>query len=190
MNEFFTTRHVNGRKPYKCQECYGGIYQGENHVIYSGKWDGEFFCVRSCNCCYQLRAAAEKATSEINDPDNPVCFGELHQYLKDCNDPGVDELKARSLEIKARRKHIWELIKAGQKVDPATGPLVYTSAQPTAPGWYWWRRKDHKDKIVRVEDTNKPGLLWCEGQFQPQWVEAWPSAERAGPIQPPKNAQT
>ncbi len=61
--------------------------------------------------------------------------------------------------------------------------MRWTTEFPSTPGWYWLRRPDFEDEIVKVEDAGDELLVWS-GDFCYENLE---DAEWAGPIPAPQD---
>ena len=59
--------------------------------------------------------------------------------------------------------------------------MQWTTSFPKIPGWYWLRRPDFDDEIVKVEDSGDEMTVWS-GDF---CYEEIGSANWAGPIAKP-----
>jgi len=46
---------VTARKIHQCGECGMWIVRGEQYESASGKWDGEFYTMKTCMVCLELR---------------------------------------------------------------------------------------------------------------------------------------
>ena len=57
MNEFENVEHPKARKPHKCRECRRIIQRGEVYERFTGKFDGDLFCVKTCLQCAEIRDA-------------------------------------------------------------------------------------------------------------------------------------
>jgi hypothetical protein len=55
--EFYRDGIVRAAKPYVCEECRNAIAVGESHQYATGKYDGDWFSVRTCLICAEVRSA-------------------------------------------------------------------------------------------------------------------------------------
>lgn len=54
-SEFSHTAIVSARKEHECSECAMTIGKGERHEKVTGKFEGDFFTVRTCLFCAEVR---------------------------------------------------------------------------------------------------------------------------------------
>lgn len=52
MADFGEIHHVTGRKPHRCEMCFGVIPKGESHAHFKGMWQGEWQNWRMHEECY------------------------------------------------------------------------------------------------------------------------------------------
>lgn len=53
--EFSRTSLRTARNTYPCCECAENIQPGDRYEYVSGKWDGEFCIIRTCEVCSRIR---------------------------------------------------------------------------------------------------------------------------------------
>src|SRR5690349_6857248 len=52
---FSTERMPRAAKPHQCSECNDVIAKGDVHHYASGKTDGQFWDMRTCAACHEIR---------------------------------------------------------------------------------------------------------------------------------------
>lgn len=55
--EFQDVSYPKARKEHKCCECRRVINKGEVYHKWSGKWDGDLLCQKTCAQCEEIRSA-------------------------------------------------------------------------------------------------------------------------------------
>jgi len=57
MAEFSRKESRKARKEHICDECMGKISPGEEYVIITGRWEGEFDSYKFCRGCDNIRSS-------------------------------------------------------------------------------------------------------------------------------------
>jgi hypothetical protein len=55
--EFSEITYPKARKEHRCEECGRAIVAGETYQKVAGKFDGEFYCDKTCCQCAEIRDA-------------------------------------------------------------------------------------------------------------------------------------
>ena len=74
--EFFEEAWPKARREHRCCECRQMIQKGEKYQACSGKFDGAFFCDKTCAACAEIRHAYSCGDSE-------PCFGDLWSSFRE-----------------------------------------------------------------------------------------------------------
>ncbi len=113
LPEAFQVEYPHARKTHCCYECARQILPGCKHQKYSGIWDGEPARFRTCILCATIRDAVNKLLPRGEDP---LAFGELGQYLRDCHSdvPHAKEwlalLQDKQLSFEEQGRHVWAVL--------------------------------------------------------------------------------
>jgi hypothetical protein len=54
-NEFYDADIITARKEHRCSECHRPILPKQQYEYASGKYDGDFFTVKTCLDCMNIR---------------------------------------------------------------------------------------------------------------------------------------
>lgn len=57
--EFCTTQLRTAAKPHRCEECWRTISKGETYQHAVGKWEGDFWAMKTCAHCAAFREIAD-----------------------------------------------------------------------------------------------------------------------------------
>jgi len=71
-SELHNAKIVKARKKHKCGECYRQIKVGKKYEYVTQKFDGEFFCHKTCLDCLSVRDVFFS---------NGWSYGEIWEYL-------------------------------------------------------------------------------------------------------------
>lgn len=97
---FNAKRISTARKNHQCCECGHTIVPGEEYETVAGKWDGEFYTVKTCIPCTDLR----DALSDISN--GCVVYGALGEaYAEHLENEIWDPERAREQYNKVMRSH-------------------------------------------------------------------------------------
>ena len=100
MSDFYDGKVRTARKPHKCGECGGVIQPGEVYNLHAGVWEGDFWSIKNCSDCEQLRFDHD---DELEYEDKAP-FGSLAQYCCDAyTDNGDRKLHCDMLKIQKKR---------------------------------------------------------------------------------------
>lgn len=72
MSDFGDGNWTVGRKPHRCEYCYGPIPQGERHYQFKGIWEGEWQNWRmhkECNESYDMNGDGEFIPGDSDWPE-------------------------------------------------------------------------------------------------------------------------
>lgn len=75
--EFYDSRVIVARKSHKCEECGREIPSGQQYEYVSGKFDGDFFYVKTCMDCVDIR---DGLTCNGGSIAHGQLWGELRDY--------------------------------------------------------------------------------------------------------------
>lgn len=117
MPEFYDETFPKARKSYPCVECSAPIENGEKHLRYAGKWDGNVSGGRQHMLC---REACMFIRDKFHDGDC-IGFGELREYLSDyTGDRKSHEFRSIIAKIKWRERRF----RTFRKKDRTNGALL------------------------------------------------------------------
>lgn len=111
--KFSSQKFHRARTTHKCFECGHVIMPGEEYEYFSGKWNGSFSVIKTCERCADLLEA-------FRDLGFRTVRGELFQDYADWLEdtlpcPEDDERTARERAWNLQRKHrLWDSVKCGR----------------------------------------------------------------------------
>ena len=100
--EFQDFSHPRARKEYLCGECHKTIQPGDKYQKFVGKFDGDFFCEKTCEVCAEIRDCLSCGTSPA--------FGEMWGEIRDYVFPSMTTScfdKLETAEAKAELRRRW-----------------------------------------------------------------------------------
>jgi len=72
MSDFGDGKWIVGRKPHRCDACYGPIPEGERHFNYRGMWEGEWQNWRmheECHAVWDTDDCGEFSAGDFEMPE-------------------------------------------------------------------------------------------------------------------------
>ena len=79
--EFYETKRPRAKKEHKCEDCGEVIKIGETYRRDSGKFDGDFFDIITCNLCDEIRQAFTCADYDQAGPPPGELWSDIQEMM-------------------------------------------------------------------------------------------------------------
>ena len=76
-SEFYNSETRKARKQHKCCECGRSISPGDEYIVSSGKYEGEFFSVKTCATCDEILRAFSCGGGCLHE----CLWDDMHDYV-------------------------------------------------------------------------------------------------------------
>jgi len=76
---FASERTVTAKKEHQCGECWRTIDKGETYERLAGKWEGDFWDMKSCTHCSAFRKIIDAVDNDFWEG----AYGGIHAWVDD-----------------------------------------------------------------------------------------------------------